>query len=134
VIDLLLKISVNIRTENINLNRLRHPWLRRLKIGATSANTLPALRPLYPCGARGSARCSARLTHIALACKPDLYLVSRVCLFGSRNVAGRCPLGDIMFCAGLTAARRPGGLHKTCVILFEQYISGKINSFHRNNA
>jgi hypothetical protein len=31
-----------------------------------AANNLPARRPLYPCGAWGSARCSARLTHIAL--------------------------------------------------------------------
>jgi hypothetical protein len=42
----------------------------------------------------GSARCSARLTHIALACKP-LESLFRVCFFGSRNVAGRRPLAAI---------------------------------------
>jgi len=34
---------------------------------------------------------------------------------GSRNVAGRRPLGDIILGAIITAARRPGGLHKTLI-------------------
>ena len=40
---------------------------------------------------RGSARCSARLTHIALAGEPFCVLVS-VRLFGSGNVVDRRPL------------------------------------------
>jgi hypothetical protein len=39
---------------------------------------------------------------------------------GGRNVVGRRPLGDILFCAANTAARRPGGLHKTSLIFFRR--------------
>ena len=43
----------------------------RPKMGRTSANTLPTVRPLNPGRAPGSARWAARRTHIALARKPS---------------------------------------------------------------
>ena len=70
-------------------------------------NTLYDASPLNPEWARGSARCSARLTHIALACKPLEILVS-VCLFrlGQRRIQVNVSCNTN--CAGVKILDRPG--------------------------
>ena len=70
-------------------------WINEGRESILSPNPLPTVRPFNLGRAPGSARCSARLTHIALARKPYGFAY-----WGSRNVVGSRPLAEIVFPLG----------------------------------
>ena len=89
-----------------------------IEVRATAPNLLPALLAQVALGRRSSGFAPLRRGANPHCARPQtLAWCLGFALMGSRNVAGSRPLGDILFCAAITAARRPGGLHRTSLVL-----------------